>query len=63
MSRGISRLAALLAAAWRRLRELSGDAAYDRYLQHAAGAPPLTREEHYLDTLRRRYSSGPNRCC
>jgi uncharacterized short protein YbdD (DUF466 family) len=63
MRLGIARLGKLLAAAWRRLRELSGDLAYDRYLEHPGVGPPLTREEHYLDTLRRRYSSGPNRCC
>ena len=63
MSRGIARVTRILAAAWRGLRELSGDLAYDRYLEHAADSQALTREEHYLDTLRRRYSSGPNRCC
>ncbi len=63
MRHGMARLRFALAAAWRRLRELSGDAAYDRYLEHAAEGPRLTREEHYLDCLRRRYSSGPNRCC
>lgn len=63
MSAGIARITRILAAAWRRLRELSGDAEYDRYLEHAGEGPRLTREEHYLDALRRRYSSGPNRCC
>ena len=63
MRLGIARLGTLLAAAWRRFRELSGDSAYDRYLEHAAEGTHLSREEHYLDTLRRRYSSGPNRCC
>ena len=63
MRLGIARLAALLTATWRGFREVSGDLAYDRYLEHTAGGPRLSREEHYLDTLRRRYSSGPNRCC
>ena len=49
---------------WRRLREWSGDAAYETYLARAEGREPLSREAFYLDGLRRRYQSGqPNRCC
>lgn len=85
-----------LARAWWWLRQVSGDAAYDNYLRHAARdvgatlrrpvrgragtrrretAPTrcvgaaheqiphvTTREEFYLDWLRRRYS-GVSRCC
>jgi uncharacterized short protein YbdD (DUF466 family) len=50
---------------WRWLREVTGDAAYDRYLAArgcAAARPLLTRGEFYLDRLRRRYSTI-NRCC
>ena len=54
---------------WWWLRQVSGDAAYENYLQwaqranrRAAGGGALSREEHYLDTLRRRYS-GVSRCC
>ena len=60
---------AMFRLAWMRLREASGDAAYESYVRHAArsprraGATPLlSREEFYLDALRRRYSSI-SRCC
>jgi uncharacterized short protein YbdD (DUF466 family) len=58
-----------LAALWWWLRQMSGDAAYENYLRAAranSGAAsamqPLSREEFYLDALRRRYS-GVSRCC
>ena len=51
-----------LAALWRYLREVTGDAAYDRYLLHACRGQRLSREEFYLDRLARRYG-GPSRCC
>jgi hypothetical protein len=53
------------------VRQVSGDAAYDNYLgcvrrdpaAMALGRPkPLSREEFYLDSVRRRYST-PSRCC
>jgi len=47
---------------WRRLREWSGDAAYETYVARAGGAAPLDREAFYLDSLRRRYRH-PTRCC
>ena len=47
---------------WRFVREWSGDLAYERYLEHAAGGPALSREAFYLDSLRRRYQA-PTRCC
>jgi uncharacterized short protein YbdD (DUF466 family) len=46
---------------WAGLRELSGDAAYERYCRDNP-RPPLSREEFYLDRLRRKYS-GVSRCC
>jgi len=52
----------ILRLVWRRLREWSGDAAYETYLARAGGGRRLTREEFYLDSLRRRYRQ-PNRCC
>ncbi len=58
----IARASAILAVAWRLFREWSGDAAYDTYLSRAGSGPRLSREEFYLDTLRRRYR-GPSRCC
>jgi uncharacterized short protein YbdD (DUF466 family) len=51
----------VVAQAWRTLRLLTGDAAYERYLVHA-GQTPLSREAFYLDSLSRRYGR-PNRCC
>ena len=56
------RLRMALRGAWRFIREWSGDAAYETYLARAGEAPPLSREEFYLDSLRRRYRQ-PNRCC
>lgn len=53
---------------WWWLRQMSGDAAYENYLRHAARLdrsgpdPRLSREEFYLDALRRRYSDV-SRCC
>jgi hypothetical protein len=61
-----------LRGAWSWLRQVSGDAAYENYLlckskcvdtgSSQAPAPPLSRAEFYLDSLRRRYSSV-SRCC
>jgi len=53
---------------WWWLRQVTGDAAYENYRRHCAAspglhaAPPMTREQFYADSLRRRYSSI-NRCC
>ena len=50
---------------WRRLREWSGDAAYERYVQATtrnAQRCVATREQFYLQQLERKYSK-PNRCC
>jgi uncharacterized short protein YbdD (DUF466 family) len=52
----------LLRTLWRRLREWSGDAAYDTYAARAGRGEPLSREAFYLESLRRRYSR-PTRCC
>ena len=58
-----ARLVAVLRAAWRFVRVWSGDAAYEAYLGRVPeGAPPLSRQAFYLDSLRRKYS-GPSRCC
>lgn len=54
-------LAAAFAAAWRFVREVSGDAAYDTYARRA-GAGALSREDFWLDALRRRYDRI-SRCC
>jgi hypothetical protein len=52
----------LLRMLWRRLREWSGDAAYETYLARAGDGKPLDRRAFYLDSLDRRYRH-PNRCC
>jgi hypothetical protein len=57
-----ARLRDAVLAFWRRLREWSGDAAYETYLARAGDGPRLSREAFYLDSLRRRYSR-PSRCC
>ena len=51
-----------MARAWRGLRQASGDSAYELYLERVGSGARLSREEFWLDTLRRRYS-GPSRCC
>jgi uncharacterized short protein YbdD (DUF466 family) len=59
-----ARLRAALRVVWLRLREWSGDAAYETYLARTRGGERLSREAFYLDALRRRYHSGqPDRCC
>ncbi|MFC7334420.1 YbdD/YjiX family protein [Rhodocista pekingensis] len=58
--------ASFLRTAWQALREISGDDAYDRYLERHAAThpeePPLDREAFYLSELDRRFS-GVSRCC
>jgi hypothetical protein len=51
-----------LSVLWRRLREWSGDAAYDTYVARAGSGEVLDREAFYLESLRRRYDR-PTRCC
>jgi uncharacterized short protein YbdD (DUF466 family) len=53
-----------VARSWRFLRDLTGDAAYDVHLAHARAREerPQTREDFYMENLRRKYSR-PNRCC
>ena len=63
---GLTSAAQYFARAWWFLRQVTGDAAYENYLRRAArhshSCPVLTREEFYLDALRRRYT-GVSRCC
>jgi len=50
---------------WWWLRQVSGDAAYENYLSWAERrgvGRVCSREEFYLESLRRRYS-GVSRCC
>lgn len=57
-----------LVASWRWLRQVSGDDAYERYLerrQREGDANILSREEFYCQRLERRYNNkdNPSRCC
>jgi len=57
----------LLKHAWRTLRELSGDDAYERYLAHqrahnADGTPPLSRAAFFRVEQQRKWN-GVKRCC
>jgi uncharacterized short protein YbdD (DUF466 family) len=51
---------------WECVRTVTGDNAYDRYLQHHAlnhrGIPPLSRREFYKQYTNEKWS-GINRCC
>ena len=55
---------------WWALRQIFGDAAYENYLQSfrrnssndGCNSKPLSRDEFYLDSLKRRYSTI-SRCC
>jgi hypothetical protein len=50
---------------WMGLRQWSGDAAYETYVQCATRsgeAHRLSASEFYVDQLNRKYSR-PNRCC
>jgi putative selenoprotein len=63
MTRWAGRVAAVAARAWSWLRAVSGDDAYEAYVSRPGrhGAVP-TREEFYVDGLRRKYSRF-SRCC
>jgi len=58
----IKRTRSAMRRLWSWLRQVSGDAAYETYLRHAAAGAPLTRAQFYLDAVRRQYST-PSRCC
>ncbi len=62
----MSAAAGMARAAWRALRSLLGDDAYERYLSHRRlrhpGEPPLDRRAFYLAELERRWARI-NRCC
>ena len=54
--------------AWKWFRELTGDDAYERYLNHwrdhhsGSGAEPLDRAAFHRDEQRRKWD-GVRRCC
>ena len=52
---------------WAFLRDISGDSAYERYLEHCAGLrgsgiKPLSRRDFEAERQNRRWSR-PSRCC
>jgi uncharacterized short protein YbdD (DUF466 family) len=50
---------------WVALRQWSGDAAYERYVECVVkdgGTVAMSEEEFYVEQLKRKYSR-PNRCC
>ena len=65
------RLTSALKKAWRYLREVTGDAAYENYAKYCAtkksnsnpnATAIMTRAEFYSESLKRKYSTI-NRCC
>lgn len=56
----------VLRAGWAGLRQITGDDAFERYLERHTrlhpDVPPLTREEFYTSELDRKWC-GVNRCC
>ena len=61
-----TRLISRLHQAWRFIRQLSGDDAYERYLTHHAaehaGSPPLSRKDYFRRQQQQKWS-GIRRCC
>jgi len=61
-----STIVASLRALWRGLRAVTGDDAYERYIEHHGarhpGAPPLSRRAFYEAEQKRQWSRI-NRCC
>lgn len=60
-------LSRLLRSSWVLLRRLSGDDAYERYLQHhaehhQAGTPPLSREAFFKQWQEDKWK-GVKHCC
>jgi uncharacterized short protein YbdD (DUF466 family) len=66
MTAAAAEIMAAWRACWRAMRALSGDDAYERYLEHQAAAhpdtPALSRREFYIDEQRRKWGTI-NRCC
>ncbi len=65
-AQGIAGLVTAWRTLWRGLRTLSGDDAYERYLEHHAAAhsaeAPLSRRA-FFDAEQQRIWSRINRCC
>jgi len=49
------------------VKRICGMPDYEHYLEHRRarhpGEPVLSRKEHYLEFVRRRYAGGGSRCC
>jgi len=64
---GMRRASLLPAMGWQLLRSLSGDDAFERYLEHSRdhhpGSAVLDRRAFYLREQERRFSGGPTSCC
>ena len=64
--RWLQQMTRRLRSAWHFIRELSGDDAYERYLQHAGrahpGVEPLTPAAFQAQREARKWS-GVQRCC
>ena len=65
----MARMRETLRSAWWMVRQITGDAAYENYVEareqarHTHGSErKMTQEEFYVDSLRRRYSRV-SRCC
>lgn len=62
-----TRLGQVLRCVWSALRNISGDDAYERYLEHLKRhhpeSQPLSRRSFFLSEQQRRWNGGPNRCC
>jgi|HubBroStandDraft_3_1064219.scaffolds.fasta_scaffold520541_2 uncharacterized short protein YbdD (DUF466 family) len=70
MRRIVNSVRSSAAEFWWAVRQIFGDAAYENYLHSlqrnavngAGNSVPLSQDEFYLDSLRRRYSRI-SRCC
>lgn len=66
MKRNIQYLMNKLRLGWCRLRTLTGDDAYERYLQHHGGTrsplAPLSRKAYFRNAQQSRWDKI-NRCC
>jgi uncharacterized short protein YbdD (DUF466 family) len=61
------RIRKMLSCVWNAVRSISGDDAYERYLEHLKRrhpeSKPLSRRSFFRSEQQRRWSGGPNRCC
>jgi uncharacterized short protein YbdD (DUF466 family) len=64
--RSLTQMRSAAKTAWECVRTVTGDNAYDRYLQHHEqthpGTPPLSRRAFYDESMDQKWS-GINRCC